>query len=154
MKKAIEILQKSEEQWDYQIPQAGDILRVDRGLFFHYGIYMGDHTVVSFGEGILTELEHAESVRVVRVPMDRFLQRRLPEVRVCSRAEKKIRRSPEDILSSAEDAVGNGGYSITSNNCEHFVNQCVFGCAYSRGARQMEEILKGFRRENDNKRKG
>ena len=41
--------------------------------------------------------------------------------------EAKKMRSPEEIITTASERIGEGGYDILHNNCEHFVNSCAFG---------------------------
>ena len=41
--------------------------------------------------------------------------------------EKRKCRKPEEIVSIAKAALGQNGYNILHNNCEHFVYSCVFG---------------------------
>ncbi|MBQ5590363.1 MAG: lecithin retinol acyltransferase family protein, partial [Clostridia bacterium] len=43
------------------------------------------------------------------------------------KSEKKSMRTPSEIIKIARSRIGEGGYDILHNNCEHFVNDCVFG---------------------------
>ncbi|MBR4852552.1 MAG: lecithin retinol acyltransferase family protein, partial [Clostridia bacterium] len=43
------------------------------------------------------------------------------------RQEKKKRFSPEKTVSRAKSRLGETGYNILENNCEHFVYDCAFG---------------------------
>ena len=46
--------------------------------------------------------------------------------------EKRLLRKPEEILAAANAALGQHGYHVLRNNCEHFSNQCAFGVHYSK----------------------
>ena len=41
--------------------------------------------------------------------------------------ELKKRRSPKEIVEYAKAHLGDKGYDIVNNNCEHFSNECAFG---------------------------
>ena len=45
------------------------------------------------------------------------------------------------MIDAAVSQLGQGGYDIIYNNCEHFVNKCVFGVAYSTQIDKMREML-------------
>ena len=45
-------------------------------------------------------------------------------------------------MSLARSRLGEGGYNILHNNCEHFVNECVFGIKKSE---QEEEVRRKWR---------
>ena len=70
----------------------------------------------------------AKEVKVVRSPIQDFVgDASFIDVYVCSKDELKLKRKDEDIVKAALSHVGEGGYSILKNNCEHFANRCVFG---------------------------
>ena len=47
-------------------------------------------------------------------------------------------RTPQDVVNYAFSRVGEGGYNIISNNCEHFANDCLFG---KKKSNQVDSIL-------------
>ena len=53
--------------------------------------------------------------------------------------EKKQKASDEEIVRRALAAVGEGGYNVFTNNCEHFANYCVFG---KKSSDQIDEIYR------------
>ena len=64
---------------------------------------------------------------VVNTNLEAFLNGGLLEVRVFNEEELKTKRNPQDIVNYAFSRIGDKGYNIISNNCEHFVNECLFG---------------------------
>lgn len=118
------------EKWDYCEFSKGAQLRVKRRLYYHHGIFTGDG-VIHFGEGN-ADIDSAspESNKVTRCTLQEFLQGGMPEVRVYSRKEKKHLLPADEIVNRAESRLGEGGYNLYSNNCEHFSNWCAFGVAF------------------------
>jgi len=99
----------------------GDHLKVRRmgGLYTHHGIDMGDGTVVHFaGE----PLRRAKA-KVERAPLREFA--RGGKVRVEKRHNET--RPPEEVVATAESRLGEIGYGVFLNNCEHFAHECKTG---------------------------
>lgn len=109
----------------------GDHIAVPRwnGCYTHHGIDMGDGTVVHFsGEPL-----RLRDACVVREPMDVFCQGAKP--RVVPHA--KARRSAEEVVEAALAQLGQRGYHLWANNCEHFAAWCKTGKAESRQVRRV-----------------
>ena len=103
---------------------AGDHLRVERRLYWHHGIDMGDGTVIhASGEPGRMKLD----AEVRRSVMDEFLRGGIAVV-----ANATDRLSPADIAARALSALGGRDYSLLFNNCEHFARWCESGRAASR----------------------
>ena len=51
---------------------------------------------------------------------------------------------PDEIVENARSRIGEGGYHILYNNCEHFVNQCAFGEKVSSQVDGLREMWKSF----------
>ena len=49
---------------------------------------------------------------------------------------------PEEIVRIALSRLGEGGYDILHNNCEHFVNDCAFGKPTSTFLQDVREKLR------------
>ena len=45
--------------------------------------------------------------------------------------ERKKMRPSREAVALAQSRLGETGYDILHNNCEHFVNQCAFGQSHS-----------------------
>ncbi len=113
-------------KWTTDSPSPGDIIRVKVKFYYHYGIFVDENTVVQFGypdnEGI-----PPKEIAVVTTDVETFLAGGFGETASITKAESKSRRSPQKTVDYALSKVGTTGYNILHNNCEHFVNECVFG---------------------------
>ncbi|XP_012946933.1 phospholipase A and acyltransferase 3 [Aplysia californica] len=98
----------------------GDRVEFKRGVFSHWGLYIGDEKIIHVTG---PEPEQAE------VRIDKFL-----DVVQDGRAEKNNSKDEEwnplavgEIIKRAKQRLGKVQYSLLSNNCEHFVNWCRYG---------------------------
>jgi hypothetical protein len=93
------------------------------GLYTHHGIDMGDGTIIHFS-GEPTRLRHAE----VRLDtLEDFAMGSPLEVI----SHEGVARSPEVIVATAREHLGERGYRLWQHNCEHFATYCVTGRAES-----------------------
>ncbi|MEM7454931.1 MAG: lecithin retinol acyltransferase family protein [Planctomycetota bacterium] len=113
----------------------GDHLRVKFGVYYHHGLDVGDGTVIHFGRG-LADIENA---RVEKVARELFSKDRPIEV-VSAAAEF----SADEIVRRAESCLGQSGYNLFDNNCEHFVNWCRTGQASSSQIDKGETLTRQF----------
>lgn len=105
----------------------GAHIRVKVNNFYHHGIYIGNGEVVQFGLPFDMYTD-SESVKVLRSPLSDFCKPNdFIEVYCYSRQELKHKFSDEAIINNALSHVGEDGYNILKNNCEHFANMCCFG---------------------------
>lgn len=101
------------------MPDLGDHLKSSRGLYAHHGIYIGDDSVIHYSglsDGI-------QSGPVEEVSLKEFCAGNSYDV-VCHDNRKYSR---EDSVERAKRRIGENAYSVTGNNCEHFVNWCIDG---------------------------
>ena len=132
----------SEERWDVTEPHAGDMIRVNAGAYYHYGIYIGGDEVVQFGRAD-DAAGDPSMIRIMRSGIDEFLcGKGFLEVRVLSREEKRKKRPDKEIVAYALSRVGEGGYDLLRNNCQHFANECVFA---EKGRTRMDAIREEIR---------
>lgn len=113
-------------RWEEKTPVFGDIIRTKVQFYHHYGIFVSEDRVIQFGlpDG---PMRPAEQIQVLSSDIAAFLQGGEVEVAVPDAGERKRMRSPKQIVQIAENRIGEGGYDILHNNCEHFVNDCAFG---------------------------
>lgn len=113
-------------QWVEKTPAYGDLIRTKVRFYHHYGIFVSEEQVIQFG---LPDdpMRQAEQIKVLSSDIAAFLQGGEVEVAVPESNERKRMRKPEEIVSMAQSRLGEGGYDILHNNCEHFVNDCAFG---------------------------
>ena len=116
--------------WSEKTPVFGDVIRTKVRFYHHYGIFVSENEVIQFG---LPDdpLRPANQILVLSTDVTAFLQGGDMEVMVPDKSERKQMRSPEQIVRIARQRIGEGGYDILHNNCEHFVNDCVFGQHHS-----------------------
>ena len=106
-------------------PYEGAHIRVQIQSIYHHGIYIGNDEVVQFGLPF-DMFRPKEEVKVLKSNIEEFLQGGFLEVRVFDRKERKQKNDDRKIIEIALSKLGEGGYDIVHNNCEHFANFCVF----------------------------
>lgn len=132
-------------KWTLNEPKFGDIVRVKLGSIYHFGIYISDDSVIQFGLPPTSLDRDASKVFVCETSIETFLCDKFLEVGEPDKQEKKKIRKPKDIVSVAKSRLGEGGYHILYNNCEHFVNECAFG---KRDCEQVDSIRKMWQNFN------
>lgn len=95
--------------------------------FRHYGVDLGDGTVVHFRGKI--QYIHADAW-IQRTDRAEFCR----EGRMFAAPEVRYRFPPDEVAQRALKQVGCnfGGYHFMTNNCEHFANWCACGHRISR----------------------
>ena len=123
--------------------ETADIIRIRTGAVYHYGIFVSEDEVIQFGYPPLPEYADKNDPPVVcAVDIDTFCCGRIAEHAELDFAERRKRFPAEKIISTARSRIGEGGYNIIHNNCEHFVNECVFGI---KRCEQEEEVRRKWR---------
>ena len=113
-------------EWKCITPERGDIIRTKVCFYCHYGIFISEDEVIQFG--LPGDPGRAASeIDVLSSDIYAFLGGGELEVGKPTREEAKKMRSREEIIKTARERIGEGGYDILHNNCEHFVNSCAFG---------------------------
>ena len=107
----------------------GDMIRISFGNFYHYGIFVSEEEVIQFGlppfEGLLNR--NFEDIAVCVSDIYTFAGGRIVEVASIEKSDKKRRISPKKTVQRARERIGEKGYDILHNNCEHFARYCYFG---------------------------
>ena len=117
-------------RWEQGTPEAGSPVRVKVSFYYHYGIFVSRDSVIQFGlpDG---PSRPAEEVRVLSTDVYTFLQGGNLEVGIPDRAERKRLRAAAAVIAAAQSRMGQGGYDLLHNNCEHFMYECLFGQPHS-----------------------
>ena len=138
-------------KWILGEPQSGDMIRVKAGTIHHYGVYVSDGEVIQFGLAPNARPELKDSdIEVLSTDIDTFLNGQFLEVAEFDRKEKKTHPTPEEAVARARARMGERGYHILYNNCEHFANECVTGKHCSQQVDGVREMFKGlFGKKND-----
>ena len=126
--------------WVKKKPKYGDQIRVNRGLYFHHGIYEDDDHVYQYASPKGSEIS-SETALIISTTLKEFLKDGVLEVREYSKDELKENRSNDEIIKFAKSKLGTGlgEYNIINNNCEHFSNYCAFG---KKKSNQVDDIFK------------
>ena len=105
-------------------PMPGDVLSVNRGIYKHYGVYVGNDTVVHFSGGEGFELS-AKRACIRKTSLENFQKN--DEIQIETRCCESYSR--KETVMRALGAVGTekGKYALPWNNCEHFANWCRYG---------------------------
>ena len=113
-------------QWQFSSPTPGAPVRVKVSFYYHYGIFVSRDSVIQFGlpDGPSCP---AEEIRVLSTDVYTFLQGGDLEVGFPDRGERKKLRSADQVVATAQSRIGQGGYDLLHNNCEHFMYECLFG---------------------------
>lgn len=116
--------------WLDEAPKRGDIIRTKVNFYHHYGIFVDEREVIQFGlpDG---PARPAEQQRVLVTDIYTFLGGGDLETGRPIGEERGRMRTPRQIVETARSRIGEGGYDILHNNCEHFVYSCAFGESHS-----------------------
>jgi hypothetical protein len=127
--------------WVEGTPCFGDIIRTKVSFYYHYGIFVDEQRIIQFG---LPDdpLRSADQIKVLTSDIQAFLQGGEIEVAVPDAATRRQMRRPEEIVEIARKRLGEGGYDILHNNCEHFVNDCAFGQPHSSFVQDVRDKLR------------
>lgn len=115
-------------KWEPADCLPGDMIRIQLGKLCHFGIFVSEDEVIQFGLPPTAANRSTEGeVKVIATDIDTFACGCIVERACLDKNEAKRRLSPEATVAKARSRIGEGGYNIIHNNCEHFVNECVFG---------------------------
>lgn len=140
-------ISEEKEIWVQKTPQKGDHIRVQRmnGLYAHHGIYVSDEEVIHFTGKDDDSILDWSKPEVIQTDLSYFLKGGILEVKEYTDEEFTDLYSPEQIVTYARACLGDKGYNLIFNNCEHFANVCTLGRFRSR---QVEKVFTK-QKEND-----
>ncbi len=103
----------------------GDVLKVNRGLYFHFGVYAGEGRVIHFSAPKGEKETNPLTANIYEVSLDDFAKGDTPEID----NSYDPAFSPDEIVERARKMIGTqlGRYNLVGNNCEHFANWCKTG---------------------------
>lgn len=133
----------TEEIWEQKPPVMGDHIRVKRmhGLYTHHGIYVSDNEVIHFTGTDDDNIMDSSKNMVISSDLNFFLKDGELEVKEYMDEEFQDLYAPEQIVAYARSCLGDGGYNLIFNNCEHFANVCTLGRFRSH---QVERLLQNM----------
>ena len=124
--------------WSFSECHLGDIIRCQVGGLFHYGIFVSEEEVIQFGYNPSLREKDKNNIVVIATDIDTFACGQMVQVGELTFEDHKKRFTPEIVVQRARKRLGESGYNIIHNNCEHFAYECYFGIKYS----SQEEIAK------------
>lgn len=130
----------AEEIWEHKPPVMGDHIRVKRmyGIYAHHGIYVSDDEVIHFTGTDDDSIMDSSKNMVISSDLNFFLKGGELEVKEYTDEEFQDLYAPDQIVAYARSCLGDGGYNLIFNNCEHFANVCTLGRFRSH---QVERLL-------------
>ncbi len=131
-------------KWELKEPKFGDMVRVKTGSIYHYGIYVSDEEVIQFGLNPIARIGVLDKdIVVCSSDINDFIVGGFLEVCALEKKDKK-RFSPKKSVDIARSRLGEKGYHIIYNNCEHFSNECYFGEKYSSQTDGVRELFRNM----------
>jgi len=130
------------------MPRIGDVIGITRGIYEHFGVYVGKGRVIHYtsfddsltnNEVMETDIEHflrgARSFFVVHFEsINRMLQMKKISRTLLLALFPKVKRdrpyqlfSGEETVQRARSQIGKRRYHLILNNCEHFAFWCKTG---------------------------
>lgn len=104
------------------------MIRVRLGSVYHYGIFVSEDEVIAFGLPPVPQYQdRPDRFTVCAVDIDTFSCGVIPERAEYDLRERRKKFRAGRIVARARARLGETGYNLLHNNCEHFVNECVFG---------------------------
>jgi hypothetical protein len=133
-----------EEKWTKKNPSPADHIKTPRagGVYTHHGIYISDKEVIHFASEDSDNLL-GNGNEVINTNLDTFLKGGELLVREYSADEKTKLFDADHIITFARSCVGDDGYNLVVNNCEHFCNKCTMDEHRSQQVNEKLNILKG-----------
>ena len=126
-------------------PSYGSMIRVQAGSIHHYGVYVSPDEVIQFGLApALRPHQRDADVTVLSTDLASFRNGGSCETAVFTPEEAANHPTPAEAVATARSRMGEGGYHILYNNCEHFANECVTGKHYSEQVEGVREMFKGL----------
>lgn len=130
-------------KWTCAESFVGDMVRVKIGEIYHYGVCVGEDEIIQFGlPPISRRGEPDSSVCVCQTDKTAFSCGGNIERAELDALELLQRHTPQKTVELARSRLGEKGYNILHNNCEHFAYECVLG---KRVCTQADEVRKLFR---------
>ncbi len=110
----------------YEDLQLGDILILDRIFYKHYGIYVGNQSVIHYAD---KESDWGEDIYIHETTLDNFAKGENIIVGKFSEEFKRTHKiySPKETVMRARSRLGEREYHLITNNCEHFALWCKIG---------------------------
>jgi hypothetical protein len=121
------VYEEAVEEWIKKKPSKSNHIRVSRGLYCHHGIYISDEEVIHFTGNDGDSVLDWSKPEVITSDLNYFLKDGVLESKEYTAEELKDLYPTEHIVQYAKACLGDKGYNLIFNNCEHFANICTLG---------------------------
>ncbi len=112
--------------WSTAMPQSGDMVRVKSGNIHHYGVFVSEKEIIQFGLAPAARAGVKDcDITVCSSDLQTFLHGGTLEKAVFDEKDKKQPLPAEVVVQKARSRLGEKGYHLLYNNCEHFAYECV-----------------------------
>lgn len=133
-------------KWTVTEPKSGDMIRTKVNFYYHYGIFANENCIIQFGMPDNSGID-PDTIEVITTDVKTFSNGGAIETSGLSASEKIKRYPPKKTVKIALSRVGERGYNILHNNCEHFANECVFGESKSTFLDDVRSVIKKRRKK-------
>ncbi|XP_042532468.1 phospholipase A and acyltransferase 3 [Dipodomys spectabilis] len=120
-------------------PKPGDLIEIFRPFYRHWAIYVGNGYVIHLAPP--SEMAGAGATSIMSALIEKAIVKKELLCDVAGRDKYQVNNKHDDkytpqppskIIQQAEELVGQEvPYKLTSENCEHFVNELRYGVARS-----------------------
>nr|XP_048314155.1 phospholipase A and acyltransferase 3 isoform X2 [Myodes glareolus]XP_048314156.1 phospholipase A and acyltransferase 3 isoform X2 [Myodes glareolus]XP_048314157.1 phospholipase A and acyltransferase 3 isoform X2 [Myodes glareolus] len=120
-------------------PKPGDLIEIFRPIYSHWAIYVGDGYVIHLAPP--SEFAGAGAASIMSALTDKAIVKKELLCDVAGKDKYQVNNKhdgeytplpPSKIVKRAEELVGQEVlYKLTSENCEHFVNELRYGVSRS-----------------------
>lgn len=130
-------------RWASAQPRSGDMVRVKLGCIYHYGVFVSDSEIIQFGLAPTARTGVKDcDVEICVSDVAAFLHGGVLETAVLDETENAKRVPNEETVRKARARIGEKGYNVLYNNCEHFAYECVMG---EKKCTQADDVRSMFR---------
>jgi hypothetical protein len=127
-----------EEIWVKKKPKYADHIKVWRNnIYTHHGIFVSNNEIIHFASRDGDNLTGSDN-EIHKTDLRSFLRGGVLEVKVYNSEELAQLNPPDVIVKIARSLVGDDGYNLVFNNCEHFANYCTLG---EHRSHQVEKVI-------------
>jgi NC domain. len=139
---------EEQEIWIKRKANKGDHIKVDRGLYTHHGVYISNDEVIHFTGSEEDSVLDWSKPEVIQTDLSYFLKDGELEVKEYTDDELQDLYPVDHIIAYARACLGDKGYNLVFNNCEHFANVCTLGRFRSRQVEKVFDVIIGRRKKD------
>ena len=137
----LKIISSIDSEYSYELlstkPKKGDVIAVSRIVYLHFGIYLGKSKVIHFAS---MSGDFGSDICVHEASLASFTSgSECLVAEFYANEENGLLYGPDETIRRAKSQIGEQGYNLIFNNCEHFATWCKTGKSKSE---QVEKFFK------------